>query len=168
MADTIIDAVGLNLTGLPDGRLDLLDTTLARFRGYGCDHVELTARRLDLVVGGRLHAARVDAVGAALDRAGLGATLHAHHGINLMDRDHAAMHRATAEASIEVCRRLGISAMVIHSGVAPRTLWERDRASLLAEERDALRSLGDLADRCGVRLAVENMIAKPTGSTFYA
>ncbi|SEA61457.1 sugar phosphate isomerase/epimerase family protein [Rubrimonas cliftonensis] len=167
-SEPTIDAIGLNTTGLPDCRIDMLDAVLRDFRAHGCDHVELVARRLDLVIGGRIHAARVDAVAAALGRSGLGATLHAHHAINLMDRVDPATHRAAAEASVSICAKLGVQSMVIHSGVAPRAAWEADAAGLLADERDAFRRLGDLAGATGVRLAVENMIVKPEASGLVA
>jgi sugar phosphate isomerase/epimerase len=86
--------------------------------------------------------------------------LHANHAINLMDRADAAMHVAAAEASVEAARRLGASSMVIHSGLAPRDAWAADADRLLTEERDAFRRLGDAAAAAGVRLAVENLIAK--------
>lgn len=158
--EPMVEGVGLNLTGMDDGRLEALDAVLADHAAVGCTHVELTARRLDLVVGGRLFAPRVAAVAEACARAGLKPVLHANHGINLMDAD-AAIHEAVASASIEACRRLGAHSMVLHSGVAPTDVWVERGPALLAAERDALRRLGDQAAAAGARLAVENLIAKP-------
>jgi sugar phosphate isomerase/epimerase len=169
MADPIIDGIGLNLTSLPDGRLDLLRGMLTRWREVGCTHVEVTARRLDLVVGGRLWAARCDAVAAMVAEAGLKPVLHANHAINLMDPAEADFHEACAEASIAACARLGGHSMVLHSGKVPAAAFAEAGARLLAAERERLKRLGDSAGRAGVRLAVENMIAPraPEAATAY-
>ena len=169
MTQPVIDGIGLNTTSLPDGRLDLLPAMLARWRAVGCSHVELTARRLDLVVGGRLFAARCDAVAAMVAEAGLRPVLHANHAINLMDPAEADFHEACALASIAACARLGGHAMVLHSGKVSADAFAADGPSLLAAERERLRRLGDVAGRAGVRLAVENMIAPMpgTGATAY-
>lgn len=168
MQESVIDGIGLNTTSLPDGRLDLLPAMLARWRAVGCTHVELTARRLDLVVGGRLVAARCDAVGAMVAEAGLKPVLHANHAINLMDRE-ADFHEACAKASIRACARLGGHSMVLHSGKVSAAAFAEDAPRLLAAERERLTRLGDLAGRHGVRLAVENMIAPmpEAGATAY-
>jgi sugar phosphate isomerase/epimerase len=159
MQDPVIDGIGLNTTSLPDGRLDLLPAMLARWKAIGCTHVELTARRLDVVVGGRLVATRCDAVAAMVAEAGLKPVLHANHAINLMDMAEADFHETCAAASIAACARLGAHSMVLHSGKVPAAAFAEDGPRLLAAERERLRRLGDLAGRHGVRLAVENMIA---------
>lgn len=162
MSEPMIEGVGLNLTGLAPGRLDLIPAILAEHKRIGCTHIELSGRRLDLIVGGRAHWSRVEAVGQMVADAGLRPVLHAPHGINLMDpAADAGLHYQTACASIEVCARLNCSSMVIHSGIVPADLWPGHAARLLAAERDDLQRLGDLAGHAGVRLAVENMIARP-------
>ncbi len=162
----VIDGVGLNLTGLPDGRLDLLPERLARWKALGCTHVEVTARRLDLVVGGRLLRRRCEAVAEMLAEAGLKAVLHANHAINLMDSVEPDQHEAAAAASIEAATILGAHSMVLHSGKSPRAVWAGSADGLLADERDRLRRLGDAAGATGVRLAVENMIAQDEAGLF--
>lgn len=161
MREPVIEGVGLNLTAMPDGRLDLLPAVLAHWKALGCTHVELTARRLDLVVGGRLDARRCGAVAEMVAEAGLRPVLHANHAINLMD--HAAdIHEAAAAASIEACRILGAHSMVMHSGRVPKAYFAESGAALMADERDRLRRLGDLAGRSGVRIAVENLGTAPS------
>jgi len=159
--DPIIEGVGLNLTDMSPGRIDQLPDILARYRGVGCSHVELTARRLDFVLGGRLNVARAEAVGAMVAEAGLIPVLHANHAINLLDPAHADLHEAAAAASIAACVRLGARSMVLHSGVLPADLHAAEGPARRAVERDRLRRLGDLAGQAGVRLAVENLIGKP-------
>jgi len=159
--EPIIEGVGLNLTDMSPGRIDLLPEILARYRAIGCSHVELTARRLDFVVAGRLNVARAEAVGEIVAEAGLVPVLHANHAINLMDPDAADLHEAAAAASIAACARLGAGSMVLHSGVLPADLHAAEGPARRAAERDRLRRLGDLAGQAGVRLAVENLIGKP-------
>ncbi|AMY70974.1 sugar phosphate isomerase/epimerase family protein [Frigidibacter mobilis] len=159
--EPIIEGVGLNLTDMSPGRTDLLPEILARYRAIGCSHVELTARRLDFVVAGRLNVARAEAVGEIVAEAGLVPVLHANHAINLMDPDAEDLHEAAAAASIAACARLGAGSMVLHSGVLPADLHAAEGPARRAAERDRLRRLGDLAGQAGVRLAVENLIGKP-------
>lgn len=161
MTEPIIDGVGLNLTSLPDGRLDLLPAMLARWAELGCSHVELTARRLDLIVGGKLDLRRLEAVGQMVADAGLKPVLHANHGINLMEPAEAEMHWQVGCASVEACRRLGAHSMVLHSGHLPQEVFAVAGLARMQAEREALRRLGDIAGRGGVRLAVENLIAEP-------
>lgn len=161
MTPPIIDGIGLNLTSLPDGRIDLLPALLHRWAGLGCSHVEVTARRLDLVVGGRLDGARTAAVAEAVAEAGLRPVLHANHAINLMNEPLAEAHLALATASVEACARLGAHSMVIHSGYMPTAAFAERGPAAMAAERDAFRRLGDLAGAAGVRLAVENLIPQP-------
>lgn len=161
MTEKIIDGIGLNLSSLPAGRIDLVPAMLRRWAEVGCSHVELTARTLDFIVAGRLDRARLDVVGQMVADAGLRPVLHANHGINLMDERDPVMHWQVAVASVQACAGLGAHSMVIHSGHLPPAVFAADGPARLAAERDAWRRLGDLAGAAGVRLAVENLIANP-------
>ena len=140
---------------------------MARWAEIGCSHVEISARRLDIVMGGQLNMPAVRRMADMIDRHGMAPVLHAPHGINLMDRPRRDMHMAVATASIEFCRITGCASMVLHSGFAQAQEWVVARDTLLAEERDALRHLGDLAEKAGVNLAVENIIASPAHPGYY-
>ena len=161
-----IAGCGLNLTSVPPGDLDGADRVMARWAEIGCTHVEISARRLDIIVGGTLNMPAVRRLSQMIERHGMVPVLHAPHAINLMDRGRRDMHVAVAEASLEFCRITGCPSMVIHSGKVQAQEWVLHRDALLAEERDLLRRLGDLADTIGVNLAVENMIAAPTNGDF--
>ena len=161
IADPIIDGVGLNLTDMVPGAIDQLAGILAWYRNIGCSHVELTARRLDFVVGGRVNVARTEKVAAIVAEAGLIPVLHANHAINLMHPVDADLHEAAAAASIAACARLGAGSMVLHPGVLPRDLHVTEGEARRMRERDCLRRLGDLAGKAGVRLAIENLIGGP-------
>ncbi|MFN4009053.1 MAG: sugar phosphate isomerase/epimerase family protein [Pannonibacter sp.] len=160
-AEPIIDGVGLNLTDMVPGNIDQLAGILNWYREIGCSHVELTARRLDFVVGGRLNVPRTEKVAAIVAEAGLVPVLHANHAINLMHPVDADLHEAAAAASIAACERLGASSMVLHPGVLPRDLHVAESEARRTLERERLRRLGDLAGKAGVRLAMENLIGGP-------
>jgi sugar phosphate isomerase/epimerase len=161
-----IAGVGLNLTAMKDGDIGSLDALLGRYVEYGCSHVELTARRLDVVVDGRLNIRRMEQVAEIVSRHKVTPTLHAPHGINLMDTPRHDQHVAATEASIAFCQRLGIPSMVMHHGRVPHSEWVDGKAAFLAQEREALRRLGDIAGAAGVNIAVENIIARPGKTGF--
>lgn len=158
---TTIAGCGLNLTSVTPGDIEGADRLMARWAEIGCTHVEISARRLDIIVGGRLNMPTVRRVADMIERHGMAPVLHAPHAINLMDRPRREMHLAVAEASIEFCRITGCASMVVHSGKAKAQEWVVQKDALLAEERDLLRHLGDKAEAATINLAVENMIASP-------
>lgn len=160
----IIAGCGLNLTSVPPGDLDAADRLMVEWAEIGCSHVEISARRLDIIVGGRLNLPALRRVADMIDRHGMAPVLHAPHGINLMDRARRDMHLAAAEASVEFCRITGCASMVLHSGHVPAPDWVVQADALLAEERDLLCHLGDLAEAADVNIAVENLIASPTNA----
>ncbi|MEL6235379.1 MAG: sugar phosphate isomerase/epimerase family protein [Pseudomonadota bacterium] len=166
---SVIAGVGLNLTSVAPGDLDGAGRLMTRWAELGCSHVEIVARRQDVVLGGRLNMAVVRPLARLIERSGMTPVLHAPHAINLMDRARLDMHLAVAEAAIEFCRITGCPSMVLHSGHAPLADWVADSAAFLAEERAALRRLGDLAGAFGLNLALENLIASPaaTGRAAY-
>lgn len=166
---TIIAGCGLNLTSVAPGDLDGADRLMARWAEIGCSHVEISARRLDIIIGGRLNMPAVRRVASMLEKHQLQPVLHAPHAINLMDRARRDMHMQVAEASIEFCRITGCRSMVMHSGRTQLQEWAVQSEQLLAEERQLLRNLGDIAESANVNLAVENLIASPgnAGTAIY-
>jgi len=163
--NTIVAGSGLNISFLKDGDLKALDQVLADYVAIGCGHVEITARRLDMIAGGRIVEERADAVAEILARHDIRPVLHADHAINMMDLPNADMHRALAESSIALAGRMGMASIVMHSGCVPADVWLASRQDLRSAERDAFRRLGDRAGEAGVQLAVENLIADPWGRT---
>ena len=119
----VIAGIGLNLTSVAPGDLDGADRLMARWAELGCSHVEVSARRLDIILGGRLNMPAVKRVAGMIERHGMVPVLHAPHAINLMDRPRREMHIAVSEASIEFCRITGCRSMVLHSGRVDLQEW---------------------------------------------
>ncbi|MEM5584699.1 sugar phosphate isomerase/epimerase family protein [Roseibium sp. AS2] len=163
MTNQICRGSGLNTNFLAAGDAAGLDALLGQYEAYDQSHVEITSRRLDVIVGGRIIEERASAMQAVLEKHPLSYVLHADHAINFMDLPGADMQWAVAEASVDLCRRYGMTSMVIHSGNAPVDVWLDSAGKLLDLEREAFKRLGDLAANAGVRIAVENLIADPSG-----
>ena len=86
-------------------------------------------------------------------------TAHATLSVNFMDEANLDLHRAVCRANLELAAALGATAMVLHPGViAAQPAHELDR--LHAVERAALREMGDVAGRLGVRIAVETLFVE--------
>lgn len=160
---TKIIGSGLNLTALPNCDFTAMDAMLARYVEIGCTHVEVSARRVDLILGGRIVEVRAEAAAAILDKHEIGGVLHADHALNFMDLPNIEMHRAVLTASIDLAKRMELKSIVVHSGHVPSDVWLSSSKDLLAQEREELARMGDLAAKAGVRLAVENLIADPWG-----
>ena len=161
MTQPIITNIGFNTTTLPDGDLNALDKLLADYVAIGCDTVELTARRLDVIINGKLNPPRVRQVQAILGRHQLAVVVHAPHAINLMDEPRLERHIAVARASIEFCVAVGATSMVIHAGRVPAATWHDHADHLWERERQTVRDLADFAATHRVRIAMENLGAGP-------
>lgn len=160
---TKIIGSGLNLTSLSGGDYAGMEVLLKRYADIGCSHVEISARRLDMIIGGKIIEAQASRVAQIFDAHEIGGVLHADHGLNFMDVNNLEMHRAVLQASIELAQRMDLKSIVVHSGRVPGAVWLDARDELLARERDELLRMGDIAAKAGTRLAVENLIADPSG-----
>ena len=133
-----------------------LDEILARIEDLGATHAELSLGGADLVCGGRILRHRVDRLARICARHRLGYTAHGPLTANFMDPVHLHAYKAAVGALLEVCGAVGATALVQHSGrTAAASDAEIER--LHAQERDALREMGDLGARHGVKLAVETL-----------
>ena len=164
MADqtpTII-GVGFDTEG---GRPDLSDwdPILGRLEDTGASFAELSLYHADLIAGGRVIAERRRALERLCARHALKYTVHGALTVNFMDEAHLELHKSVCRAMLELCDAVGASVMVQHPGkvpVAPAPVLDR----LHATQRDALREMGDVAGRYGVRIAVENSAVSPSWS----
>ena len=157
----VISGVGVQMAPFKGGDVAQLPAFLGRCKSVGCTHVELTSRKLDLILGGRLDRRRAEAVAETVRDSGLSPVLHASHDVNFMDVAKAARHKVVAEATIELCGILGASHTVFHAGCVSTDDWRDDAPMLLQTERDAVRRLADRAAELDVRISLENMIVRP-------
>jgi sugar phosphate isomerase/epimerase len=142
---------------LPD--LSGLDDQLARIEATDASHCELSLYELDLIVGGRVLPERRRLLERICARRTLKYTVHGVLTVNFMDEAHLELHKAVCRAMLELCDAVGASVMAHHPGkvpAAPAAHLER----LHRIERDALREMGDIAARYGVRIAVENLFVE--------
>ena len=133
-----------------------LDDILSRIEDLGATHAELSLGGADLVCGGRVLSHRVDHLARICARHRLAYTAHGPLAANFMDPVHLDAYKAAVGALLEVCGAVGATVLVQHSGrvsAAPDAEIER----LHAQERDALREMGDIGARHGVKLAVETL-----------
>lgn len=151
-----ITGIGASLSGV-GGSVAGLTRGLARLKEAGCTHAELYSPALAVTVGTRDNARRIAEVAEAVRASGLTPTLHAPIAVNLMDTVHLDLHKAVLASSIRFAAAIGARIVVVHPGrVHPQTDLAA-RSALLAIERDAVRSLADLAGASGIRIAMENL-----------
>jgi sugar phosphate isomerase/epimerase len=133
-----------------------LDDDLARIAELGATHAELSLCGMDVVAQGRPLAPRVRELERACTRHGLRYTAHGPLAANFMDPRHGALFRRAVAGYLEVCAAVGVSVLVLHAGVVRRRP-QPELDALHAQEREALRQLGDVAAKANVRIAVETL-----------
>ena len=79
--------------------------------------------------------------------------------VNFMDEAHLDLHKAVCRAMLELCDAVGASVMAHHPGKVP-AMHAAHLERLHGLERGALREMGDVAARYGVRIAVENLFVE--------
>lgn len=147
-----------------DGRLDRMRRDLEHFSGLGIGAVEIPVHGLDAIVHGRLNRARAAAVRDLLHGYDFTCSVHSPNPLNLMDRDHGALHYQVFRASLEFALEIGSGVVVYHAGryVPEETfaipghviLSEKDQETLLDREACAIRDLADeFPDVC---ICIEN------------
>jgi sugar phosphate isomerase/epimerase len=136
-----------------------LDEVLARIAASGASHAELSLCGYELIAGGRILPERRRKLEKICARHPLAYTVHGTLAVNFMDEAHLDLHKAVCRAMLELCDAVGASVMVQHPGIVPARpapFLER----LHAIECEALREMGDLAPRYGVKIAVETLFVE--------
>ena len=136
-----------------------LDEVLARIAASGASHAELSLCNHELVAGGRILAERRRRLEQICARHSLAYTAHGTLVVNFMDEAHLDLHKAVCRSMLELCDAVGASVMVQHPGLVPAkpaAALER----LHAIECLALREMGDLAARYGVKIALETLFVE--------
>jgi sugar phosphate isomerase/epimerase len=135
---------------------DDLGPALDEAEALGTSVVELPVYGWHLVVGGKVLGERVNDLKQALKGRALGYTVHGPLSINLMDiPERLARHEAVLEASLQIAAEIGADHLVMHSGMVRDA--HDDFEVAYSRQRDALARAGDLAERLGVVLCVENV-----------
>lgn len=161
MGEPLIAGVGFATIGeRPD--LSDLDRALGQIEDAGASHAELALFAADLIAGGCVLVEPRRRLEAICGRRRLRFTVHSTLSVNFMDEANLELHKIVCRANLELAAAVGASVVVQHPGmVSTRPANELDR--LHGVERAALREMGDLAGRLGLRLAVETLFVESEG-----
>jgi sugar phosphate isomerase/epimerase len=129
----------------------------------GVDFVELPLFAMDLIAGGRVLQTQMHRLHEALKARSLGYTVHGPISLNFMQPPEiASRHMTVAKAAIEVAAKIGAPHIVLHGGRMLREQTEAEIEDLYARQREAFASLGEIAAKHSMIIAVENI--PPMGS----
>jgi sugar phosphate isomerase/epimerase len=155
--------VGFSLANDDDFAFKALGSRLDEAEALGVEFVELPLYAMDLIAGARVLSSRVKAVKDILTGRSLRYTVHGPLAINMMDvPERLARHQDVLKAALEISSELGCVHYVMHCG-----MYENSRAGqsedLYAQQRDILSAFGEVAEKLGVIIAVENLFASKPG-----
>lgn len=128
----------------------------------GAGVVELPLYAMDLIVGGHIRRERLKELKAILKNSELRYTVHGPIAINLMDEPfRMPLHMDVLKASIDVSAELGAVHYVLHGGVRDN-LSAQELEAVYAQQRSALREIGDFARERNIIVVVETLFAYET------
>jgi len=155
--------------GWVNGDLNKLDDELRLFKEAGAESCELVLHGLDVIIGARLIAPRLEAVIGVMRKYDLGYTLHMPHGLNLLDTDNIEMYIKIFRSAIEFARAAGIKLINYHAGMKriddkkkpdrnAGAEWEAppDANSLIRNEIEQIKSLAK--DAPDIMFCMENAL----------
>lgn len=152
----VIKGVGFSTSG-GTGSLADLAASLDRFAAVGATHAELTLCQEDVIVAGRVVPARREELVRICAGHRLGYTVHGPLCGNFMDEAHLDLHKAVVTSMLELCDAVGADVLVQHTGRPHGRPGDVDPARLLELERRTLLEIAPVAERYGIRIAVENL-----------
>ena len=158
-----VRGVGFSSAVLEDIYFDRLRDNLDQAEELGVDFVELPLFSMDLIAGGRLIDTQMRRLHEALKARTLGYNLHGPIGLNFMQPPEiVARHLTVAKAAIEVAAQIGARHIIFHTG---RTMaqTEVEIEDLYARQREAFASLGGIAAKHSLTIAVENIFVTMRG-----
>ena len=156
-ADGRIVGVGFNAASFSNVQgLQGLDALLGRIAASGATHAEISLFAFDLIANGRILPWQRDRFREISRRHDLTYTAHGPLVLNLMDAEHHDIHKRVLRANLELCDVVGAKVLVHHPGF-PTTDSPDALEEGLRRERDALAEMADIAQRYGVRIAVETL-----------
>ncbi len=156
-----VSAIGFSVQS-PDGSVAALEPALRAHADLGVAAIEIAASSLDLVAGGRLLARPLAELERLTRSFPFVYTVHGLVASNFMDPETQTAQVGAALAMVEVCGAIGAGILVQHSG-SVEAGRPQDRAGAEAREAEALRMVGDAAQRHGVRVALENIFTTAPG-----
>lgn len=158
-----VRGIGFSSAVSEDIHFDRLRENLDQAEELGVDFVELPLFAMDIVAGGRVLPGQMRSLHDALKARNLGYTLHGPIALNFMQSpDHQARHLSVAKAAIEVAADIGAVHLVFHTGrISTESQHEIEEA--YARQREAFATLGEIAARGSLVLAVENIFAMKAG-----
>ena len=138
-----------------DIHFDQLRRNLDEAEELGVDFVELPLFAMDAVAGGRVLEGQMHRLHDALKARSLGFTAHGPIALNFMERPEiVARHLDVARAAIEVAAGIGAVHLILHTGYTTAET-EAEIEALYATQREAFASLGELAAKHSMTIAVE-------------
>ena len=152
-----VRGAGFSSAVLEDIYFDRLRENLDQAEELGVDFVELPLFSMDLIAGGRVLQTQMHRLHDALKARSVGYTVHGPIGINFMQAPEiVARHLTVAKAGIEVAAEIGAAHVIFHTGrtMAPT---EAEVEELYSRQREVFASLGDLAAKHSIIIAVENI-----------
>ena len=141
--------IGINLPGSADPAL--LRARLAAFGTDGFDAVEVGIDACPLIIDGELCVPWIEYLKNLLAEFPLRRSAHIGRGLDLRDTANMKKHIAVLRGSVDICRDLGMSPLVLHYEVRSRDRAVED--AFLQAHREA----ADYAGERGVLLCVENI-----------
>jgi sugar phosphate isomerase/epimerase len=115
---------------------------------------------MDLIAGGRVLQPQIHRLRDALKARSLGYTAHGPIALNFMQTPEiAARHLTVAKAATEVAAEIGAVHLVLHGGRVMVGQTEAEIEDLYARQREAFASLGEIAAKHSMIIAVENIPA---------
>lgn len=125
----------------------------------GIEAIELPTYDMDIVVGGRIRRAQMEALKRACAGRSVAFTVHGPLAVNFMDEPwRLARHQEVLAASLEVAAEVGAVTYVVHSGLAPSGQAAGMDAAR-ERQRDWLSRAGDVARGLGITLCVETLFS---------
>ena len=160
---TAVRGAGFSSAVLEDIYFDRLRENLDQAEELGVDFVELPIFAMDLIAGGRVLQTQMHRLHDALKARSVGYTAHGPIGLNFMQAPEiAARHLTVAKAAIEVAADIGAPHLVLHTG-RTTAQTEAEIEDLYARQREAFASLGDIAAKHSIIIAVENIFPTKAG-----
>lgn len=161
MASNRITAVGFStMEGSPD--MSDMPEQLDLAQRLDADVVELSLANEDIVSGCRIIPDRLKRLKDIIGTRDLRYTVHGPVYVNFLSDQDMERQEKLCETFLNLCGEIGAETMVIHTGYTP-PLAATVMQERYAAQRDVFRRLGEVAQKNGLMLCVENVFAYEEG-----